>query len=231
MDDVDLYLQARTCDASTITVALVYTIKKALVVPTSLSVNHRGNAEISYDIYARSTDGVIEPVSVTGATPFPASGAQKRFTMDKASVGATGAGVVFEGKRSINMNWNPDITQEGADSTVFDTVVSVASEQHVVTFRGVEQSWFSTIAPTESLKGGKGDRSDTFFYLKDRDQPTGVGQSHHILVSMDALVSWNTIFDGSADSPAEAELQWEAYVKDQTANAIPIAIQTGQDIT
>lgn len=174
-----------------------YQIRQGVIVPRTLTVEHRGNAQISYDIYA-SYDGTNAPVvrNSSVALPAAASTAVGRWTMDAMLL----ANVAVEGKRSIQIDFNPTIAQEGADSEQYDRVTSIGSIMPRLTANGVDTSWFVT----HGSLNGKQLTSNNNFYLKKRD--VSAASSVHVIVSFQGLLSWDTIFDGMIASPSQSSL-------------------------
>lgn len=177
----------------------LYTIANGLVVPTTLTVDHRGNCQLTYDIYMRSADGANAPVVYQPSQALPAGGAGVvgRFTMGAMAI----SGNPWTGKRNVTINFNPTITQEGADSDIYDGVVSIESIMPQVQVRGVDTSWLGTIG----IAGDVAVHGDTSFLLRRRD--VALNTANHINLTFAGLISWDTLFDGNANSPATATIQ------------------------
>lgn len=200
--DIKVYGQAQDCSGVVASaVHAEYAVTKGCIVPVSVTVDHQGNAEINYDLYAASPDGAASPIIRSTGVTLPIGTAGKRYEMYRVDV----AGNTLEGKRNITINWNPTVTQEGADSNIYPTTVSLSQVQPVATIRGVDPGWLASIG----LGGARGAQADTVIYLKDRDQATAT--LAHIKVAMDCAVSWNTPFDAGNDAAGEVELQLDAY--------------------
>jgi hypothetical protein len=200
---------------------LIYNVASGVIVPTSLSVDHRGNAEISYDVYAQSTDG-SSPVTKADLASLPTlSGNDLRWTMNAMRVND----VPVEGKRSINISFNANVLQEGADSDTFDSVVSIDSMLQKIVVTGVNPNWLDTTASPqadevtgifgESVTAGDGAASGGLitsegsfhFYLKERNSTTGdAGDSTHIYFGANGLLNWENIISGDPRSPSQTAL-------------------------
>ena len=192
-----IYSQKQACaGVSAGSVHDAYQIRTGLMVPRSLSVEHRGNCAITYDFYA-TYDGSNAPVTRNVNQELPASATQPigRWTMSQMKL----SNVAVEGKRSISIDWNPSVAQEGADSEFYDSVNSIASIMPRITTSGVDTSWFITHAP---LNGTSVASANSWIELKKRNAL--LTDDVHIKLSFAGLVTWDTIFDGSISSPSTA---------------------------
>lgn len=180
------------------TVHRKYQVSEGIIVPTSLTVDHRGNAQLSYDIYMNS-DGVSDPVVKTSelAAALPTlTNNNYRWTMDAMTVTNIGATAgALTGKRNINISFNPSVTQEGADSTTFDSVVALDAFRPKVTITGVDPDWLGTIA---NLSGHSAVRATTVITLVERNGAVG-----NITIAFDGLISFDTVVQGGPESPAQ----------------------------
>lgn len=182
-----------------------YTIGEGVLVPTTLTVDHRGNAQMSYDLYVVDKAGTGIPIVktnvATAALPTHTNN-DFRWTMSKMTLPNTGGTPVdVEGKRNITINFNPSVTQAGADSTQFDSVVSVDSFRPQVVVTGVEIDWLTSIA---TLNGHSVAAAQSIIYLQER---TGAAGANDLSISFEGLLSWNNIVAGTPDAPATATLQ------------------------
>lgn len=198
-----------------------YLIKSAIVVPTTLQVDHLGNCMLSYDVYTRSADGTTAPVvySKLNALPAASTGPIGRWTMR----GLTVAAQTLTGKRSISINFGATVTQEGADSEIYDSVTSLASLFPVVSVRGVDTSWLDTVA---TLLGGTAAHADTTLQLKRRDK--AINQAEHITMTFCGAVTFDTLFNASLNSPSESA--FNIHCRTDGTNA-PIVVATGVILT
>ena len=173
-----------------------YLLKNALVVPNSLTVDHQGSAMISYDVYTRY-DGTSAPIVYTqnNALPSVSEGPIGRWTMYELTVASN----IVTGKRNIGINFGANVTQEGADSEIYDSVVSLGSLLPVLTCRGVDTSWISSIAP---LLGVYGTQVNSHLWLKRRDK--GLADTTHIKLDFAGMIAIDNIFNFSLQAPGEA---------------------------
>lgn len=221
--------ERRDCKAAAAgSVHMKYTVGKGVIAPTSLSVDHRGDAVLGYQIFA-AYDGTNSPVVIEHKTAAPvlSSASDKTFTMAKAVIGT----VIVEGKRNISIDFNPEVNSEGADSDPFDSVQSLSSLLSTVRVSGVDPQWIKADtnpdvadAPINSITTGRSVTGGTPFviYLKDRNQ--AAASLAHISLAFRGLIVPNTIISGQAGSPAESSFEM-ALIQDGV-NA-PIVITTG----
>ena len=226
---VFLYYARYDCAGPDVTAGdhLQYGIAQGVMVPTSLNVDHRGDATISYDIFV-DYDGTTLPIAKSdvafGGLPVLTGTNSQRWTMDKMEIG----GVLVEGKRNITVNFNSTITQEGADSSQYDSVSSIDGMLQQVTVQGVDPDWFEETAspPAPAITGIVGETflegDPTRFYLKDRNVP--IATTNHILLEFNGLANWDTIVTGDASSPAGSTLNIDLH--SDGANP-PITATTG----
>lgn len=104
--------------------------------------------------------------------------------------------IAIEGKRNISVDFSPTVTQEGADSEVFDSVVKISSIMPRITVRGVETQWYTTVLAAVTT------HATCVIDLPKRGVALATAQ--HCRITTAGLVSWDTIFSGSPESPAEA---------------------------
>lgn len=179
-----------------------YLIKNGLVVPSSLSVDHTGNAQLTFDVYTRY-DGTSAPIVYSQNVALPTAPATPigRWTMYELTLGSSSA-TALTGKRSININFGAAVTQEGADSEIYDSVVSLASLLPTVMVRGVDTSWLASIAP---LLGASATYTYSLLSLKRRD--AAVDQSQHVILHFQGLVTIEEIFRFTIGSPGESAIK------------------------
>lgn len=206
-----------------------YTIGTGVIVPTTLSVDHRGDAVLSYQVFA-SFDGVNNPVVIEHqkAPATLSTAADKTFTMANADFNST---PIVEGKRNISIEFNPEVNSEGADSDPFDSVQSISSMLSTIRISGVDPQWIKANTNPEIADAVINDittgrtatgTSQLRIYLKDRSKPAA--SLSHIRLECRGLVVPNQIISSSTDSPAETSIEM-ALVQDGV-NA-PIVITTG----
>lgn len=199
-----VYGQKQTCaGVASGSVHDQYQIRAGIVVARTLQVDHRGNASLTYDFYA-GYDGTNAPVvrNASVALPTAASARTPRFSMYSLQLN----GVTMDGKRSISIDFAPSVTFEGADSEVYNSVVSLSSMMPRWTIRGVNPAWLTTVS---GLTGVSAPYASSYLKLKNRN--AAVEAASHIIVNTVGLVSWDTVFDGSIASPAGVTVNVDSY--------------------
>lgn len=191
---INLYAQKQTCTGpSAGATNRLYNVKTGLLVPRTLTVDHRGNAQLSYDLLARY-DGVNNPVTKTDSVSIPASADNDdRWTMHTM----VAASVAVEGKRQITINFNAQTTSEGADSVPYDTVQSLSGLLQQIQVQGVDPEWFDTVF---DLVGKSATHANTAIVLRKRHTPNATAE--HIELTANGLIVPGTLIDGSPTSPA-----------------------------
>jgi hypothetical protein len=217
----DIYVQLQGCEGpESGSVHRRYRIEKGIIVPRTLSVDHRGDAAMTFDVLA-TYDGVNDPIEVTDAVAIPATslpatvGKDDRYTMDKMLF----AGSDVEGKRSINIDFGSQTTSEGADSLPFDTVQAITAILPVLTVTGVDIKWLATILDMrgESVLNA----SPIDVYLKKRN--VAAATAEHIRLRSQGLANWDNFLTAQPDSPSTAAFRVDLL--EEGANA-PIAVNT-----
>lgn len=203
VDDAGIAFYGQKQDCAGIATGSVhdkYTVKSAVVVPKTLSVDHRGNAQLTYDVFTRSEDGTTAPIvyAQNQALPSVPTTPLGRWTMRNMTV----ATVAVTGKRNISIDFGARVTAEGADSEFYDSVTSLGSLLPVVTVRGVDTGWLQTVA---GLLGGSALHADTNLQLKRRDH--AIGTASHVILTFNGLITWDQIFNLTIDNPGEAAFQ------------------------
>lgn len=217
---LSLFGQKQTCaGVASGSVHDEYLIKAGIIVPRTFSVDHRGNAQLTYEVYA-AYDGTNAPILKNANVALPAHAVVGRWTMHDLTLNG---GAPLTGKRSITIDFNPGVLQEGADSEQYESVVSLSSLMPRVSVTGVDTSWFTTVA---GILGKTAAHATTAVRLKKRD--VDIATAEHVTINFNGLVTWDTIFDGSTDSPATCNLSCDVNYDGTNA---PIAALTAQSLS
>lgn len=174
-----------------------YLIKKGVLVPRTLTIEHQGNASVVYEAMA-AYDGTNEPVIRNTNVALPAAAVPPRFEMYDMTIN----GSTITGKRSITIDFGAEVTQESADSQAKPTVVSLSKVSPVITVRGVDNSWFGSIA---GLSGANAVHGTTQIRLKNRNEL--IASAKHITINFAGLITWDTIFEAGIDAPGETSFR------------------------
>jgi hypothetical protein len=205
-----------------------YTIANGLLVPSRLSVSHQGDAMLTCNLFVKY-DGTNDPVVVATSVSLPAlDGDDERFTLGGVTLGSK----TFDGKQSLEIDFGVTVREEGADSDIWPTALSIVSIQPTLTLTGVKPEWLTADTTTLPIEGLACTHANSTIYLRKRAQGgTGFvadGTAEHIKFTVDGLAAIETIFDASPGSPAETSLtlplEWDG------TNA-PLTIDTASTIT
>lgn len=202
-----------------------YQIKKGIIVPRSLRVDHQGDAELSYDIFA-TYDGTNDPIIESDSVALPtAGGDDERFTLGPQDV----AGVTLTSFRTFEVDFGLEVVAEGAESEIFDTFVSIRSIKPTLRWSGIDVEWLKS---TNILRAGTdGTHANTICYLRKRaDGGKFVvdGTAEHIKLTAAGIAHVTTLFSASGDAPGEVTI--EMPLKHDGSNA-PLVINTASAIT
>lgn len=214
---VDLYFAKQACNApASGSVHVRYNIKKGIFVPRSLNCPHKGNAELSYDLYA-IYDGVNDPVTKVGSQALPSGSADdgSRYFLTTGVVNTQ----TCEGKVDVSVDFQPSISQASADGLTYDTAVSIASILPIVRFQGVEPDWFGGIAP---LAGATVDDLNTKWLLQRRNTPSITAV--HCMFACSGLLVWDTVVEGGPSAPAQS--QFSIHTTTSSAGNNPVTCDT-----
>lgn len=196
---VVFYAQKYSCaGASSSADNRTYTVKTGVVVPRTLTIDHQGNAQITYECYA-AWDGTNDPVTVATTASVPTYVPSFRYTMQKMSM--NGATTYLEGKRSISIDFGSTVTHEAADGDRYPTVTTLSSMMPRVTVRGVDPEWLEDHV---DMDGTTVARATSVISLLRRG--SAVGESVHVKLAVNGLATWDTPIDAGIDGPGECTL-------------------------
>lgn len=202
---------------------VIYRIRKGLILPSRLTVPHRGHAELEYMIYPLY-DGSNDIITVSTAAALPGTWADTtRYAMGGSTVGS----VAVSNKTSLEINFGHTCETYGGDSNLWDTELEVESIAPTITFRGRFDDLFD--AASIPIEGLQAQHADTQIDLRKRDQTTAgfVADltAEHITITAEGLAMWNQLFDQRDNRHGEVELQVDC-IWDGTNT--PLVIATGQ---
>lgn len=196
-----------------------YEINKGIVFPTTLSVDHQGNGQLSYSVIA-IFDGTNDPIAKATGQALPAipTGEDDRWTMHDAHVN----NILVAQKKSINIDFGPQTNTEGADSEPFDSWVSLDAVLPTITIQGIDPDYLDAAGPVTSLAGDDVANVDVNrVRLKKRGVLVSV--SEHIIINTQGLARITDPFSSTGNDPGRTEMRIEAI--EEGVNA-PLVIQT-----
>lgn len=206
-----------------------YTFNSGIVVPRRITADHQGDARIEYEVLP-VYDGTNDPVVITDTVTPPTNGTDTaRFAIGGAAI----EGIAFSHFRSWELDFGLIVDQEGADSDIWPTFVSIQEAMPVFRFRGVDVEWLKAAAIP--LTGLSGIHANTKFFLRKRQQGStngyvANGTAQHISFTANGLAVVESAFDGTADRNPPAEVSIAMPLKFDGTNA-PVVVNTATAIT
>ena len=234
-----VFVNVAQFDCNSIVDFTTYEITKGIVFPTTITVDHQGNAQITYMVIA-IFDGTNDPIVKVDSV---ASGAGNTVDVDTEDLRWTiyetwvGTSQVTKVK-SINLDFGIQTSTDGADSEQFDSWVSLDQILPVLTIQGITPDFLK-----ESPTVGAGDRVEittlggeaviggadvTRVSLKERGNV--IATSTHILIDINGLARVTDPFGSSGNDAGRSEIRIEAHLVGPAAANAPIVIQTGVEI-
>lgn len=203
-----------------------YNIVQGIVYPRSLSVDHQGDATISFAVIATSTDGAIAPIIETDTQALPAIVTNDiAFTLGGQTIG----GVALTGVRNLTIDFGITAAAEGADSDIFPTKCSIRSVATRLTYRGINTQWLKS--SNIPITGQPATHANTVCYLRKR----AAGGSYvaditaeHIKMTAAGICVVEDAFDASGAELAECSLAFPLLFDGTNA---PLTVDTASAIT
>ncbi len=183
-----------------------WAIRKGMIIPRSLSVNHQGDVTLSIDVIATHDGTSNPPLIVTDNVALP-SGLDDfaRYSMsDRTFIG----GYMITGKQSLSIDFGINVVAEGADSNIYDDRVSVRTFKPAVTIQGTNLEW-SDETYCIPLLGVPCNHANTKIYLRRRAKgATFVGNEtpQHMCFSGKGLAVIPQLAEGSGEDLATCSI-------------------------
>lgn len=179
-------------------------IPNGRIIPRSLSVSHRSNAELTAEVIA-TYDGTNLPVipAATVAAPTGLTDAN-RFTLGAVTVG----GVTLEGNTSLDVSFGVDIQTDGGDSDLYDTHLQVLQVKPEITITTRDVSKFA-VSGAIGLTGLHGTHANSSIVLRKRVNGTGDFSSaaDSIEITFDGLISIDQATSASNNQRSEMTIK------------------------
>ncbi len=180
-----------------------YSINNGILIPQTLSVDHQGDATLTYQAIV-TYDGTNDPIVISDLQTLPAGIADdERYSIGKMVY----AGLTLTHVRSWELDFGIDAQSEGTDSEVWDRFSYIRTVQPVITMRGIGLEWMK--AANIPLLGKTATHADTTLYLrKYKDGSTFEldASAVHIKITAAGFVHVDTPMDASGNDPAEITL-------------------------
>ncbi len=195
-----------------------------LILPRSLSVEHGGNASITYEAIPVSADGSTHPLTITESVALPTpSSTDEKFTLGGFTIGA----VALTKIRGFEWDFGLVEALEAADSDLYATDAGIAQIMPVWRIHGIDTEWVK--AANIPLGGKVATHANTTVYLRKRSGTGFVADAtaEHIKLNAAGLIYVDNIFEASGNERATCSLVMEmeydgtnAIVEVDTTSAI-----------
>ena len=185
-----------------------YKMANGIMIPTTLQVDHQGDAELSYALFPISSNGIIEPIISAEAETVPeADETVERFTLGSVTIG----GVALTHLRSLSIDFGITINQIGADSDIFPTAAYDDSRLPSLTFSGIDLDWFKAAAAID-LQGLAGTIANTIIFLRKRSGTISGGfvdnaTAEHIKIQCAGITTIEEAMGASGDSDGTCSIR------------------------
>lgn len=206
-----------------------YTIPDGIVVPRTLTVNHDGDATLTYDVLMTSSDGSSAPYTYTDSITVPTAAAD---TIRYALGPVTLESIALCGKLSLEIDFGIQVDTEGSDAEIWDTYCSISAITPTITLRGKDIAWHheSTGIPLLGKDITQLAPTKTTLYLRKRAAGgTFVADdvAEHVKFAAAGLATMDAAFDGDHGTAAEFSIV-APLLHDGTNN--PLVISTASTI-
>ncbi len=204
-----------------------YSATEGLIVPTRISIDHRGDCRVSFDCMV-TYDGTNDPFVITDLVTLPAAAADAaRHTIGKTVLG----GVTIDHLKNVELDFGQTIERESADSDKWPTHASIITTKPVFTFRGIDVEYLK--AANIPLEGKAAVHADTTVYFRKRGiTASGFvanGTAEHVKITGDGLAYVDDIYS-SQGSGSGVEASVKLPCRFDGTNA-PIVITLNSAIT
>lgn len=177
-----------------------YGIGEGIIVPVSLSCDHRGDCQLQYKVIA-TYDGTNAPVVITDTVTLPTAGNDdERFTIGKTVLG----NITIDHLKSVSLDFGIEAEPDSADSDIWSTHVSIKQTKPVFTFRGVDVEYLkSSNIPLEG-KASTHATTSVHFRKRSLDASGFVSDStaEHVKITADGLAYVDKIFSAQESGGA-----------------------------
>lgn len=147
----------------------IYTLNEGILIPRRITVEHQGDAEISYEALL-TYDGTNNPIVFTDSSNLPASPTDaQRFTIGRITLKDDSDNiVVFSQCRRVEIDFGIQAETVGADSDIYDTNCRIIEIQPSIKLTGIDIEWFKAQATGVPLEGKSVKHSGTEIILRKR---------------------------------------------------------------
>ena len=203
-----LYGQAKAEEGIRATTgALALTYLAGLIVPTSLTVSHNTDAELTYSLHAQLENGNGNSnnlCAISAVSPLPTiADGTARYGLGPCECG----GFSFEQVTQVQVGFGLQVQAESADGEADPQHVSIISVVPTIRIRGTKLATYGAAAiPFDGLQGTHGSLS---FYLRKREdsgQYVLDATAEHIKITAAGLAYMDNAFSGSGNASGESSV-------------------------
>jgi len=198
-----------------------YGFTRGILAPKNLTVDHRGDALLTYDAVV-VYDGTNEPMVITDSVALPAGITDaERFTLGPVQIG----GVTLTGVHNLSIDFGLDVVGESADSDIWDTFASIRQILTTIRLTGIDVEWLKAAAVP--LAGLVATRANTAIYLRKRAKGSSfvaAATAQHIQFKASGLATIETPFEGQGSDGSQTTL---SLPLDYDGSNAPLAITVG----
>lgn len=206
-----------------------YTINDGLVIPTRLTCDYQGDAELEVQVLV-TYDGTNNPVVITDSVALPTVTDNERYSLGPISVG----GVDLPQLRRVELDFGLRAQAIGAGggsapADVWPTFASISQGQPTLTCRGIDVEWFK--AANVPIGGLAVTHATTAIYFRKRlRHSTFVADAteEHVLITADGMAVIDDAISASGDAEAESSV---IIPLDYDGTNAPLVIDTTAAIT
>ena len=221
---VHVYVARYDCNQIAASGHVRYTVRKGMVYPTSMTVDHQQNCRTGFTVMG-VYDGTNEPLVKTEGVALPTIGAgdvKDRWTMTEKD---TVRGVALVQKKSINIDFGAQTNTEGGDSEMFDSWASLDQVLPSTRFLGINPNWWAAAGPVTSIAGSRVLHANTTMFFRKREVADNVAE--HVRIDTGGTAILNDAFQSTGNEAGRTDLRIDAI---QDGANIPLVIQVDQAI-
>jgi len=219
---------AKHADGSTRTAGAAhnkYTMTRGLIVPTTLTCDHQGDATLSFDVVI-AYDGSNAPIVLAVNTALPTSQTDdQRFTLGPMTIG----GVLFTQIQTFTLTFGVEAVSEGADSDLWDRYTHIRTIKPSISLTGSNPNWLAAAAIP--LTGLIATHANTAMYLRKWDLGSTFvanGTAEHIKITAAGVAVIDSALNVSGDGNSSTTFTMPLYYDGTNA---PLVIDTASAIT
>ncbi len=183
------------------------TFNQGIVIPGGITVEHQGDAVMTYAAIPVSLDGIASPTTIAENQAVPTAVVEdKRFTMGPFWID----GVQFTHVKAVEVSFGVTAVAEGSDSDIFPSQVSVRTVTPSILLRGIDTGWFSNAAGKIPALGRAFDSASSVFFLRKRLQGGAYvpdGTTEHIRFNFTGIAVMDQVHDATFNDPSEMSLR------------------------